>query len=373
MLLILKSEEMKGKQERCEEILGKLNEREFGSLVEISKDITDFEQDGKEGVKTEEEENIVTFDMDVESDENMLDEVDSEEESEGEDVNPSDAAAIANAKEEMEEEEGSLRVEDIDSFWLQRQIHEYEQDAEKSQAIAEEVLSILQNSDERGDEDRLVELIGVEHASLIQVLLANRSKIAFVTRWRRATSDQEREAIAAEMMSDPSINGEVILKRLEGGRSTSAWRTTADNLRPNRGEAPRLKAHSEKEDEAALLEEEHEALSQEVRVPKPRMQLDLHSLEFSAGGHLMSRNAVHLPEGTSKIVKPGREEIHVPAAANKYSDRGFLNSHRMVSVEEMPEWFRPGFEGISKLNLIQSDVYECAMLSSVCAVRGSKE
>ena len=87
----------------------------------------------------------------------------------------------------------------------------------------------------------------------------------------------------------------------------------------------------------------------------------------------MSRNAVHLPEGTNKIVKPGREEIHVPAAANKYSDRGFLNSHRMVSVEEMPEWFRPGFEGISKLNLIQSDVYECAMLSSVRVVRGNKE
>ena len=100
-------------------------------------------------------------------------------------------------------------------------------------------------------------------------------------------------------------------------------------------------------------------------MPKPKAQLDLRSLEFAAGGHLMSKNALHLPEGTNRVLKPGWEEIHVPAAANKYSDAEYLSSHRLVSVEEMPEWFRPGFEGVSKLNLVQSEVYECAMLSSV--------
>ena len=36
---------MKGKQERVEAVLGKMNEREFGDLVELSKEITDFDVD----------------------------------------------------------------------------------------------------------------------------------------------------------------------------------------------------------------------------------------------------------------------------------------------------------------------------------------
>ena len=156
---------------------------------------------------------------------------------------------------------------------------------------------------------------------------------------------------------------------MEGGQATRAWRSGGDSLATTRA-TPRPKAHSEKADEEALREEERLALSQELAVPKPRAQLDLRSLEFAVGGHLMSKNALHLPEGTNRVLKPGWEEIHVPAAANKYGDAEYLSSHHLVSVEEMPEWFRPGFEGVSKLNLVQSEVYECAMLSSVCVGQG---
>lgn len=45
MLSILKGEEVKGKQERVEAVLDKMNEREFGDLVELSKEITDFDVD----------------------------------------------------------------------------------------------------------------------------------------------------------------------------------------------------------------------------------------------------------------------------------------------------------------------------------------
>ena len=41
MLSILKGDEVKGKQERVD----KMNEREFGDLVELSKEITDFDVD----------------------------------------------------------------------------------------------------------------------------------------------------------------------------------------------------------------------------------------------------------------------------------------------------------------------------------------
>ena len=45
VLSILKGEEVRGKQERVEAVLAKMDEREFGNLVAISKDITDFEVD----------------------------------------------------------------------------------------------------------------------------------------------------------------------------------------------------------------------------------------------------------------------------------------------------------------------------------------
>ena len=45
LLTILKDGDMKGKQQRCESLLGKMNEREFGDLVELSKEITDFNPD----------------------------------------------------------------------------------------------------------------------------------------------------------------------------------------------------------------------------------------------------------------------------------------------------------------------------------------
>lgn len=45
VLSILKGDEVKRKQERVEAVLDKMNEREFGDLVELSKEITDFDVD----------------------------------------------------------------------------------------------------------------------------------------------------------------------------------------------------------------------------------------------------------------------------------------------------------------------------------------
>ena len=56
----------------------------------------------------------------------------------------------------------------------------------------------------------------------------------------------------------------------------------------------------------------------------------------------------------------------MPAAVNKYGDAGYMSKAKQVAVSSMPKWFHAGFEGVKKLNLVQSQVYECAMLSSVC-------
>ena len=86
--------------------------------------------------------------MNIESDESVLDELMSEEEeSEGEDLTQTEALRTRE-EQQQEEEESGLRVADIDSFWLQRQISEYEKDAEKAQELAEKILATLQNVDE---------------------------------------------------------------------------------------------------------------------------------------------------------------------------------------------------------------------------------
>lgn len=101
----------------------------------------------------------LALDMDVESDEAVVDEVMSDEESEGEDVGVTEA--LHTRGDMMEEEENSLRVEDIDSFWLQRQINEYMKDAVESQQLAEKVLAVLQSVDEVGMKSD-VELIYID-------------------------------------------------------------------------------------------------------------------------------------------------------------------------------------------------------------------
>ena len=109
----MKSEELKEKQERCEAILGKMNERDFGNLVELGKQITDFDADGeaREGAMDEEQDNIMTFNMDVESEEEILDEIasDASDASDADDSQATDslnAGTIMNTTAETEEDEG---------------------------------------------------------------------------------------------------------------------------------------------------------------------------------------------------------------------------------------------------------------------------
>lgn len=99
--------------------------------------------------QTSEKEEIVPLEMDIESDDQVLDEIVSEEEdSEGEDV--AQTAALTTMGTSMEEENNneSLSISVIDSYWLQRQVNEYEKDAEKSQTIAEQIVAILMSDDE---------------------------------------------------------------------------------------------------------------------------------------------------------------------------------------------------------------------------------
>ena len=99
--------------------------------------------------QTSEKEEIVPLEMDIESDDQVLDEIVSEEEdSEGEDVAQTAALTTMGTSLEEENNNESLSISAIDSYWLQRQVNEYEKDAEKSQTIAEQIVAILMSDDE---------------------------------------------------------------------------------------------------------------------------------------------------------------------------------------------------------------------------------
>jgi pre-mRNA-splicing helicase BRR2 len=69
---------------------------------------------------------------------------------------------------------GGLRVSEIDAYWLQRSLSKFYPDANQSQRMSEEVLTILQVTDERECENGLVQSLGFDKFDFVKLLLRNR-------------------------------------------------------------------------------------------------------------------------------------------------------------------------------------------------------
>jgi pre-mRNA-splicing helicase BRR2 len=87
---------------------------------------------------------------------------------------------------------------------------------------------------------------------------------------------------------------------------------------------------------------------------QPKRTVDLESMAFSQGGHLMSNKKCKLPEGSFKRARKGYEEIHVPAPQKKQG-----GEEELVPVTALPEWARKAFT-VPKLNRVQSKLYPIA-------------
>ena len=88
----------------------------------------------------------------------------------------------------------------------------------------------------------------------------------------------------------------------------------------------------------------------------PRAVIDLESLTFAQGGHLMSNKKCKLPEGSFKRSKKGYEEVHVSAPKPK----PFANNEKLIPINELPMWIHEAFKGARTLNRIQSQIYPVA-------------
>ncbi|KAL7257965.1 hypothetical protein ACSBR1_004148 [Camellia fascicularis] len=391
ILSVLKNETVKNpdKKKEIEKLLNPIPNHIFDQLVSIGKLINDYHDAGDAGgstaaanggddaldddvgVAVEFEENE---DEEEESDLDMVqeDEEDDDDVMEGHGSGAMQMGGGIDDDDTQDANEGmTLNVQDIDAYWLQRKISQaYEQqiDPQQSQKLAEEVLKILAEGDDREVETKLLVHLQFDKFSLIKHLLRNRLKIVWCTRLARAEDEEKRKKIEEEMLgSGPELAA--ILEQLHATRATAKERQK--NLEKSiREEARRLK------DESGVDgDRERRGLADRDAdsgwLKGQRLLLDLENLAFHQGGLLMANKKCELPLGSYRNHKKGYEEVHVPALKPK----PLASGEELIKISDMPDWAQPAFKGMNQLNRVQSKVYETALFTAenilLCAPTGA--
>ncbi|GJN18769.1 hypothetical protein PR202_gb05967 [Eleusine coracana subsp. coracana] len=393
VLATLKNDKIKNpdKKKEIEKLLNTLSNQTFDQLVSIGKLITDFHDasgdsaaaapSGADGMDTTLDDDIgvaVEFEESDEEEDSDLDQVqDDLDEDEEDDVAQLNGPGGMQMGGELDDDDMenanqalNVNVQDIDAYWLQRKITQAygEMDPQQNQKLAEEILKIIAEGDDRDVENRLVMLLDYEKFDLIKLLLRNRLKIVWCTRLARAEDQEQRKNIEEEMVADPSLAP--ILEQLHATRASAKERQK--NLEKSiRDEAKRLL----NSDPAAVDgARERRAVERDMEsgwLKGQRQLLDLESLSFQQGGLFMANKKCELPAGSFRTPHKGYEEVHVPALKAKPYETG----EKIVKISEMPEWAQPAFAGMTALNRVQSRVYDTALFKPdnilLCAPTGA--
>ncbi|KAH8689112.1 putative pre-mRNA splicing helicase [Talaromyces proteolyticus] len=412
VLETLKDENMKDfdKKKEIDDLLGStMNPKEFNELVNLGKKITDYDaqdedEDMEDGAAGENEAELderqgvaVVFD---ESDEEegalrRIDEVRDDDESDEDASDIEDrpgaeeaatAGGAATDKTGLDEDEdmildsGGLTgakvaaasknlvpVRDIDAYWLQRQLRAIFQDEHQTTEAARSALDILDGkTDEGGErqirdiENDLMELFDYDHPDLVTTLVRNRDRIVWVTKWRRVAEDNDARLLVESEMVEAGHRD--ILDQILGRTGTA-----------EEGQRPGKKIKMDLMD-LDLPAAPDGAQPTEAKPPPggllPTRLINLESLKFDQGNHLMTNPNVKLPQGSTKRTFKGYEEIHVPPPKSR-RDPGEKN----LPTTELPDWARVGFGSSKELNRIQTKCYPTAFHDDgnmlVCAPTGS--
>ncbi|KAG7383350.1 hypothetical protein PHYPSEUDO_003730 [Phytophthora pseudosyringae] len=426
VLFILKNDAYRDdeKHREVQKLLKSIPTHTFSQMVAAGKRITDFypesgdKKSGEEGEgrgggdDAESDEEVdremgvaVVFDEEEGEEESDLDEVREEDEDEEEEKHEGTAAATA-GREAMkmkngydEEDDGEakyrLDVHAIDAFWLQRELSKFYKDAEISAKLAEDVLSILKEagSDLSACENRLVLLLDYDKFDFIKLLLENRAKVLYCTRLKQAQNEEERRSIEEEMVADETLDdgeGKAILDQLRTTASADSWmqdrigamettsRAEANKLRKLQQKAGNQRAQArgdESDDDVDMEDISRTAVKEQSEgapKKKPQHYVDVESLAFQEGGHLMSNRECRLPEGTWRAQKKGYEEVHVPAVRTKMA---VAEEKARIKISTLPKWAQGAFTGMESLNRVQSKMFPAAFKTSenllLCAPTGA--
>ncbi|KAF1790109.1 P-loop containing nucleoside triphosphate hydrolase [Phytophthora cactorum] len=379
VLAILKNDNYRDdeKHKEVQKLLKTIPTHTFSQLVAAGKRVTDFfPENGEKKAGEEEGEDAAAVESDEEVDKEMgvavvFDDEDEEEESDLDEVRDDEEDEAMKMKDGYDDEDDGdakyrLDVHAIDAFWLQRELSKFYKDAEISAKLAEDVLSILKEagSDLSACENRLVLLLDYDKFDFIKLLLENRAKVLYCTRLKQAQNDEERRSIEEEMVADETLNdgeGNAILEQLRTTASADSWmqdrigamettsRAEANKLRKlqQKSGGQRAQARGDESDDDVDMED----VSRDAVKKEEMHYVDVESLAFQEGGHLMSNRECRLPEGTWRAQKKGYEEVHVPA------------------------WAQGAFKGMESLNRVQSKMFPAAFKTSenllLCAPTGA--
>lgn len=364
VLAVLKNEKLKDSERKLEteELLGSLAEERFAVLVNLGKKITDFGHDSKTITKDEIDEthgvNVQFEDSEDEDDEDVYDEVKEDDDAEeGEEMGNSHAIHAENltgGEQVGLKKEKILSPHDIGAHWLQRELNKFYNDPIQAQSKASDVMDILKTSkDDRECENRLVLNLGYDKFDFIKVLNKNRQMILYCTLLASAQSEKEKEEVRKMMLSDPPLRR--ILAQLENEEAGVEMEVDDSfGTRPKRSNPEAM-----------------EVDDRSGQVPGHRETIELENLIFAAGSHFNSNKKCHLPEGSTRQMKKGYDEIHVPALKPK----PFAPDETLVPIANLPNYAQPAFDGFKSLNRIQSKLYKAAMDSDenllLCAPTGA--
>ncbi|TPX36711.1 hypothetical protein SmJEL517_g01209 [Synchytrium microbalum] len=383
-----------------------LSSEKFAHLVGLGKKITDYRADeaaeaaaavsadtGARKLDTMDDEYgvAVVFDEeeeDEDSDDEMeiKDDDDDEEEDEGQDAEATATLRTGNRDDEDEEgdenaddstiiirsqkistrasgksaassstESTVLKVHDVDAFWLQRMVVARVSNVNEAQDMTDRALRILETTPPSRLETQLLDIFGLGNFELVKLLISNRHIVLWCTRLAQAQTPEAKATIEARMR-------ELGLDDILGKLASAPQERTDDGSRKIGGFMD-----VDMEDAGPGVAPAHQRVSGGLA---PRQILDLESLVFSSGGHLMSNKKVKLPEGSFKRSKKGYEEVHVPAPKKTQA-----NNIPLVPITDLPEWARPAFTGTKDLNPVQSKVFPTAFYSDenllLCAPTGA--
>lgn len=371
---ILRAEDLKefDKRTEIEDIVGKVSPDVFGTLLNLSKKLTDYgdgadETDGTKRDDFGEEGVAVEFEGedDDDDDDGLEGEVKDESESEEEDEDEEDADAEMQPVGDDEDEStillgdapskkkksksaakdsDDISVHDIDAFYLQRLVAKSYPDPVQTTTLTNSALETLSSDYTLRDvENALMELFNFSNFDLVRTLTKNREKIVWCTKLARAGDDERVDLEVA--MRERGVAW--ILRELAGGRSAKA------------GGPGGL--------EGGDMDVDPDELVKSTAKPKatiapgssgiqPRKTVDINSMIFSEGAHLNSNRNPKLPKGSTKTSFKGYEQILVKAPKKVE-----IGDQDLVNIAELPQWTHQAFGTESaRLNPIQSKAYPIA-------------
>ena len=393
VLACLKNDSMTDPERKreVEKLINTVSPEAFGKLVSMGKRITDYMQaDGAGNEKLDDELGVaVVFDEEDDLEEGQQ-KPDDEQHGEfvDEESDDDDGGLETRAERqlergdedgeggsgamELEEDDAELPVSAIDAYWLQRECGKFFSDPLVAQKMAEDVLATLSEPEERDCENKLVVLLDYDKFDLIKLLLKHRWKVAACTQLAQAQSEADKEALLRQMAEHPQMSGVLRLIANAKERTDEIFTETKQLEARVRREAKELGHLRAKEESAGKVGTDLlSAVADAGKAKLGKQVLDLETLAFESGGHLMANKRCHLPPGSFRTQRKGYEEVHVPALKAK----PFNDGEKLVTRDDLPEWSLPAFKGLKSLNRVQSRVYPTAMFSAenmlICAPTGA--